>query len=161
MVAEKTTPREWTAKISSATPGQLIVITYELLLDTIQIVKEQYEANDIKSFELTIKRAEKILKELMYGLDMRYEISLELMSLYLYIEKLLIKSYVKQDIQSLEEGEKLLNLLLQGWREAVKEEQQQEEKVMKNSQQIYAGLTYGKGNLNESVMHGKSRGFQA
>ena len=37
------------------------------------------------------------------------------------------------------------------------------ETVMKNSQQVYAGLTYGKGTLNEVFMNPNeaSRGFKA
>lgn len=35
--------------------------------------------------------------------------------------------------------------------------------VMQNTQQVYAGLTYGKGKLNEVFMNGneRSRGFMA
>lgn len=32
---------------------------------------------------------------------------------------------------------------------------------MKNGQQVYAGLTYGKGTLNETVYQENTRGFKA
>ena len=51
--------------------------------------------------------------------------------------------------------------LLPSFREVAK--QDTSEAVMKNVQQIYAGLTYGRGSLNETigVDIGKKRGFEA
>ena len=55
----------------------------------------------------------------------------------------------------------IIEKLLPAFREVAK--QDTSEAVMKNVQQIYAGLTYGRGSLHETigVDVGKERGFEA
>ena len=55
----------------------------------------------------------------------------------------------------------VMERLLPSFREVAK--QDTSEAVMKNVQQIYAGLTYGRGSLNETIGDdiGKNRGFEA
>lgn len=149
-----------TAQIANASPGQLVVITYELILEALQEAQDQVPVKDEKKFKRTIDRAQKLLKELMVSLDLSYEISYDLMSLYSYINKTIIKGYVSQKKEPLMEANKLLNTLLEGWKQAVAAEGDNAP-VIENAQQIYAGLTYGKGNLNESVIEDANRGFKA
>ena len=149
-----------TAQIANATPGQLIVITYELIIETLEEAQKQLAVKDEKKFKRTIDKAQKLLRELMESLDLSYSISLDLMGLYLYINKMIIKSYITLKEEPLEEAKKLLNTLLIGWKEAVASEEVAGP-VIENAQQIYAGLTYGKGSLNESIMENANRGFKA
>lgn len=149
-----------TAQIANATPGQLIVITYELIIETLEEAQKQIAVKDEKKFKRTIDKAQKLLRELMESLDLSYSISLDLMGLYLYINKMIIKSYITLKEEPLEEAKKLLNTLLIGWKEAVASEEVAGP-VIENAQQIYAGLTYGKGSLNESIMENANRGFKA
>ncbi|MBM7686005.1 flagellar export chaperone FliS [Defluviitalea raffinosedens] len=149
-----------TAQIVNATPGQLIVITYELIIETLEEAQKQLAVKDEKKFKRTIDKAQKLLRELMESLDLSYSISLDLMGLYLYINKMIIKSYITLKEEPLEEAKKLLNTLLIGWKEAVASEEVAGP-VIENAQQIYAGLTYGKGSLNESIMENANRGFKA
>ncbi|WP_058486681.1 flagellar export chaperone FliS [Defluviitalea phaphyphila] len=149
-----------TAQIVNATPGQLIVITYELIIEAINEAEKKIPVTDEKDFKRSIEKAQNLLRELMESLDLSYEISYDLMSLYLYINKLIINSYITKKKEPLEEAKKLLNILLVGWKEVVSKEEQKTP-VMENTQKIYAGLTYGKGNLNESVIEENNRGFKA
>ena len=64
-----------TAQIANASPGQLVVITYELILEALQEAQDQVPVKDEKKFKRTIDRAQKLLKELMVSLDLSYEIS--------------------------------------------------------------------------------------
>ena len=82
------------------------------------------------------------------------------MELYLYINKTIIKGYITLNEEPLEEAKKLLSTLLVGWDQAVAAEEKNGP-VVQNAQQIYAGLTYGKGSLNESIVEDKNRGFKA
>jgi len=149
-----------TAQIVNATPGQLIVITYELIIETLEEAQKQLAVKDEKKFKRTIDKAQKLLRELMESLDLSYSISLDLMGLYLYINKMIIKSYITLKEEPLEEAKKLLNTLLIGWKEAVASEEVAGP-VIENAQQIYAGLTYGKGSLNEAIVEDTNRGFKA
>ncbi|NLK98268.1 flagellar export chaperone FliS [Defluviitalea saccharophila] len=149
-----------TAQIANATPGQLIIITYEIIIETLEEAQKQLAVKDEKKFKRTIDKAQKLLRELMDSLDLSYSISLDLMELYLYINKTIIKGYISLKEEPLEEAKKLLNTLLIGWKQAVATEEGKGP-VIENAQQIYAGLTYGKGSLNESVMENTNRGFKA
>lgn len=149
-----------TAQIANATPGQLIIITYEIIIETLEEAQKQLAVKDEKKFKRTIDKAQKLLRELMDSLDLSYSISLDLMELYLYINKTIIKGYISLKEEPLEEAKQLLNTLLIGWKQAVATEEGKGP-VIENAQQIYAGLTYGKGSLNESVMENTNRGFKA
>ena len=85
-----------TAQIANASSGQLIVITYELILEALDEAQGQIPVKDEKSFKRSIESAQKLLRELMVSLDMSYDISNDLMSLYSYINKIIIKGYVSQ-----------------------------------------------------------------
>lgn len=149
-----------TAQIANATPGQLVVITYEVIIETLDEAQKQLAVKDEKKFKRNIDKAQKLLRELMDSLDLSYSISMDLLQLYLYINKVIIKSYVTLKEEPLEEAKKLLNTLLIGWKQAVATEEGKGP-VIENAQQIYAGLTYGKGSLNESIMENANRGFKA
>jgi flagellar protein FliS len=149
-----------TAQIVNATPGQLIIITYELIIETLEEAQRLITVKDEKRIKRTIDKAQKLLRELIDSLDLSYSISLDLMELYLYINKTIIKGYINLNEEPLEEAKKLLSTLLVGWEQAVAAEEKNEP-VVQNAQQIYAGLTYGKGSLNESIVEDKNRGFKA
>jgi len=151
--------KDYTLKITNATPGRLTIISYELLIDHINELKEYISQKETKQFYGAMKTTEKILNQLINSLDTSYDIANELMNLYLFVQSKLSQASIKFVIEPLQEAEKVLQILLIGWEEAVKEEKQS--KIMKNTQQVYAGLTYGRGVLNESLTNNTGRGFKA
>lgn len=152
-----------TARIANATPVQLIEITYDLIVDYIQQAKDALQQNKEDIFKARVEKAQQLLMNLAESLDMSYEISYEIMPLYLYVNKLLIHSTIQKKNEPLEQSEKILNNLLVAWREVAKQKSNDQNPVLENTQQIYAGLTYGKGTLNETVLdpNNKKRGIQA
>lgn len=80
------------------------------------------------------------------------------MSIYIYVNKKLIDASVSESEADLVEASKILGVLLQGWRLT---EYEEEEPVISNGQKVYAGLTYGKDDLNESIENEPNRGFRA
>jgi len=156
---ESTKIKDYALKITNATPGRLTIISYELLIDYINELKEYIDQKETNKFYVAMKTTEKILNELKDSLDMSYDIASELMNLYLFVQSKLSQASIKFSIEPLQEAEKVLQILLVGWEEAFKEEKQS--KIMKNTQQVYAGLTYGKGVLNESLTNNTGRGFKA
>jgi len=152
-----------TARIANATPVQLVEITYELILEAIQQAKEALQKKDEVIFQKQIEKAQKFLMNLMESLDMSYELSYDIMSLYLYVNKLLIQSHIQKNQEPLEQSEKILINLEVAWKEVVKKQAESQSPVLENTQQIYAGLTYEKGTLKEAIIdpNDKKRGFQA
>lgn len=148
--------KDYQNRITSADRQQLLVITYELFIEYVNEAIANIDNNEV--FKNNLQYAKKYHGELVNGLDMSYEISKELLALYIYMNKKLIEASMNHDIQSLVEVKTLSNVLLDGWKNATLEE---DKPLMQNTQKVYAGLTYGKGNLNEVVKNNKDRGFKA
>lgn len=108
-----------------------------------------------------IERARGLLTELMGSLDFQYEISFYLRRLYIYSYHELCQGMALRDSERFAHATHVMERLLPSFQEVAK--QDTSEAVMKNVQQIYAGLTYGRGSLNETigVDIGKNRGFEA
>lgn len=148
------------SQVANATQGQLLRITYDLLLESLDSVKKHAKDQSEKEFGAALARSRQILQELIDTLDFKQEIAQDLLKIYVYINGLLIKSLMKYDDALIEESKDLINELLEGWDGVIKKDQKAI-KVMNNAQQVYAGLTYGEKDLNESILDDKNRGFKA
>ena len=151
---------DYTARISNASPLQLVVINFELIIDNIHDAVSAYEAGNTESFAKHINSARDFLNLLMTSLDMSYSLSSDLMRVYIYVNGLLIKSDVLNSTKPAREARKLLKVLLESFR-SLADLGSNDEPVMENAQQIYAGLTYKDGKLSEYIMEETDRGFKA
>ena len=151
----------FTARVTQASRSELIVILYEMTLTEIAEAKEAYLAEDLTLFDKELKKAQKYITELTASLDYKYTISYDLLSLYLYINKRIITAIVKRNPVSLDSAESVLRKLLVGFEGVSREDKSGP--MMSNTQKLYAGLTYGKGKLNETYIDpsNRSRGFIA
>lgn len=151
----------YAARVSQANRSELIVIIYDIILEDLKNGIKAYENNDLIMFDKELKHAQKFVNELISSLDFKYVISYDLMQLYLYTNKRIISAIIKKKPDTLESAIKVMNRLLIGFEEVAKEDTS--EPLMQNTQQLYAGLTYGKGTLNETYIDPKqhSRGFKA
>jgi flagellar protein FliS len=151
----------FSARVTQASRSELIVILYEMILTQIAQAREAYQKGEIEIFNRELKKAQKYVNELIVPLDYHYTVSYDLASLYLYINKRIITAIIKRNPVSLDSAESVLNKLLVGFEGVSKEDKSGP--VMSNTQQLYAGLTYGKGKLNETYIDpsNRSRGFIA
>ena len=97
----------------------------------------------------------------MGALDYSVALSYQLMSLYIFANKELTTARIRRKPELLAGVENVIETLLTGYRKVSEEDTSGP--VMKNTQQVYAGLTYGKGTLNEMYVNGNEarRGFMA
>lgn len=148
-------------RVTQASRSELIVILYEMILEELKEARQAYDKGSLEEFDKGLKKAQKYVNELIVALDYHYEISYDLLSLYLYINKRIITAIIKRNPVSLDSAESVLNKLLIGFEGVSKEDHSGP--VMRNTQQLYAGLTYGKGKLNETYIdpNNRSRGFIA
>jgi flagellar protein FliS len=151
----------FTARITQASKTELTVITYEMALTEIKEAKDAYEIGNISIFNRELGRAKDFIGELMAALDYQYTLSYDLLSLYLYVNKRIITAMFKKDPAFLDSAESVLKKLLNGFERVSREDTSGP--VMKNTQKLYAGLTYSKGKLNETYIDSdnRSRGFIA
>lgn len=149
----------FTTRIAQANRSGLVVILYDIILESLDEAKEFWKEGSEEGFERELSRAQKGLRELIATLDMQYDISRQLMPLYLYANRQLIDALRRKQPEPLEEAELVLKPLGKAFREVAKQDSSQA--LMEHTQQVYAGLTYGKGTLNETILSGQSRGFKA
>lgn len=154
---EKETLQAYTLRISQANRTELIVIIYELLLQDLQDAKGLLE--DQAALNKKLYHACKCVNELITALDFRYELSYQLMRLYRYVNECIAKVKTTKENALLESAIATIDGLRVAFVEVAK--QDKTGAMMTNTEQVYAGLTYSKGILNESIYSGNpSRGFQ-
>ena len=158
---EKEKTQEYCARVTQANKTELIVIMYEIFQTETEYAKDAYERGDIETFVSAMKNAQKFLNELMGSLDYRYKISYELLSIYSFVNRTLLVSIAKRKPVDLEGIQRVMKNLKTAFEGISKEDKSGP--LMENAQKIYAGLTYGRGVLNEIAfnVNEANRGYRA
>ena len=153
--------RIYTARITQANRSELVVITYDLIIDSIESAKESLAKADILNYERELKRVQKLLNELMGSLDYRFPISKDLFQLYSFCHRRVVSAFFKKDAEFLLVVTSVIGKLRVGFEGVAKEDNSRP--VMANTQKLYAGLTYGRNALDEVFLSATeaSRGFKA
>ncbi len=153
--------QEFTIRITQANRSELIVIMYDIMKADISYAKKLLSQGDVVQYQRECRHAQKVLNELMAALDYHYAMAYDLLSLYSYMNKRIVAACMKKDSLILEDVDCILDKLKSAFEEVSK--QDPTGPVMSNTQQVYAGLTYGRGTLNESAVgyHDANRGFMA
>ena len=142
------------SNIVNASRGELLCITYELLLERIELAIKSEEADERKKH---IHKAIEVVQMLAGDLEFEIELSKELFRIYVYVQGLLINA---KENDKLEEAYKLIDKIYQAYKK-ITEEEVNKRPSMQNTEAIYAGLTYGKSSINEMTIGGENRGFKA
>lgn len=142
------------AHVVEATDAQLICITYELFLEAIH---KALGKND-KGRAESINHAKDVLGVLTENLNFEVPLSHNLFNLYVYIQNILINHYKEDD--QLKEAYELIEIIYKGYTQVAKESEEVVSTI-NNAQTVYAGMTYGKGYLNEVMIEQPNRGFKA
>lgn len=151
--------QEYTLKITQANKTQLITILYEMFMIYIEEAKEAHEKKQRAEFREGIRKARGCINELMASLNFDYELAVNFLELYVYINRELARAEVRNVKEPLENAEKIIDKLHQSYENLQKVDVSGP--VMENVQTVYAGLTYGKNNLNENLAdQGSDRGFR-
>ena len=152
----------FTRRITSANKSELIVIIYDIIEENLALAKKALAEGDRETYRNEIKQAISFVKELLVSLDMNYEVSKNLASLYIYVSRCLNFALVSGKKEEIEAAEKVLRKLGDSFREVAKTDESKP--VMENTQRVYAGITYGRGlDLDEALVAPamESRGFRA
>lgn len=140
--------RDFSMKITQCSKTGLVVITYEIIENYLNSAIECHKKMDIEGFRFNIKKAKQFLNDLSSSLDFNYKISFDLMSLYMFINNRLVSASVRKSADLLDECLNIIDSLKNAFGKIEGEDKRG--KVMPNSDQVYVGLTYGKGSkLNE------------
>lgn len=158
---EKSKLQEFAARVTQANRSELVVVIYEAVLASIAEGKHCLTEGQVEEARLEISRARSLITELMGSLDMQYGISHYLRQLYIFAYHELCHGIAMRQPELFDHASDIFEKLLPSFQEVAK--QDDSEAVMQNVQTIYAGLTYGRGTLNETIGVGvdTNRGFQA
>lgn len=158
---EKEKLQEFATRVTQANRSELVVIIYEAAIESIELGKSFLEGNNLPEARKEIDRARGLIEELMCSLEMKYTISHYLRQLYIYAGSELCKGIALRQPELFDHALDIFKKMLPAFQEVAK--QDSSAPVMGNTQQIYAGLTYGRGSLNETVAMDidRSRGYEA
>ncbi len=151
---------EFTRRISQANRSGLVVVIYDIFFAYLAEAGEAAERKDQEAYKDALRGGQRAVGELMQSLDFSYELAVELYRIYVYCRDLLAGAIYKQDIADARTAERLMRRLYDGFVQAAA--QDMSAPLMKNTQQVYAGYTYGRDDLVETFdKPDRSRGFFA
>lgn len=151
------TIQRYTRQIADSNPTQIIVIVYEIAENYLDEAIMANKDGNYELFKMSINKASKCVNDLIEALDMQYEISKQLMDIYMFINKELSMVIVKKDAETVARIQAMLTKLKTSFEKLAASDTSGA--VMGNAEEVYAGLTYGKGALNESTVSQPNRGF--
>ncbi len=155
---KKEQKQDFTRRISQCNRGGMIVIIYDIIFAYFEDAKDAFQKGDREAFKTAIRKADRGIAELMQALDFNYGLAKELYPLYAFCREELAKCMYRHRLQELAEAEEILKRLYDSFEKVAA--QDTSEPMMKNTQQVYAGYTYGRDNLTENCQEfDRSRGF--
>ncbi len=149
--------QEYTRRISEANKTEIIVIVYEMANDYFEDAYNAISLKDYDAYKMSCDRIIRCADHLLKSLDMKYEIAGNLRSIYEYVIKEVGIASVKREPEILKALQSFMKKLHGSFIELSK--QDESAVLMQNAQTVYAGLTYGKNSLNESMNSVSNRGF--
>lgn len=150
--------QEYTLRISQANKTQLITILYEMVLLYIDEAEEALDTGNRMEYKSAIRKIRGCMDELTASLNFDYELAQNLLQLYLYVNRELVKASTHNDRENLEHVRKVIDQLHKAYQQI--ETQDKSGPVMGNTQTVYAGLTYGRNTLTENIADPSvNRGF--
>lgn len=152
--------KAYTRRITMANKTQMITIIYEMILDYLEEAEYYYNNDDSSGFSEGLSRAMNCIDELIHSLNIRYELGNNLLGLYLFEKRQLLRAIGKNSDENLDHVKKTFTNLHEAYLQL--EQMDDEKAVMTNVPKVYVGLTYGKGKLRETVTEDVySRGYMA
>lgn len=151
----------YTRRIASANKSEIIVILYDIIGENLAEAEEALEKGKMEEGKKSLKEAIRFVKELLLSLDMKYEISGNLASLYIYITRCLNFALVNGKIEEIQTAREMINRLSNAFLQVSK--QDDSEPLMENTEQLFAGFTYGKNlGLSETMVDDRreNRGYR-
>ena len=147
---------EFQRRLTQSNRSGVILIMYEIIFEYLD--EALTENRDRETYKNSLRKAQEMIRELMYALDFQYPLSKSLASLYQYSNTRLSMSMYEHKPDKIIEVKKILTALHDSFADAPKEDHSGP--MMRNTQQVYAGMTYGKCSVNENLMDTNTqRGF--
>ena len=151
--------KEFTLKITQANSTELIVILYDMILVYMKEAEEFWVQKNQEEYARSIQKIRNCIGELMNSLDLQYEMARNMYSLYVFFLKELVKAEIKEDgVTYIKNCQPMIESLRDAYNMVAMENKTGP--LMQNTQTVYAGLTYGKKDINTNLEQLSNRGFR-
>lgn len=152
--------RQFTRRITNANKTEMIVILYEMVLTYTGDASKALDNHDMEAFHREIARAKKCVKELQNSVNFENELAMNYFEIYLFLRRELSRADVSGNKTALDNVCSIVGEMHETYEKLSQADTSRS--VMENAQTVYAGLTYGKNSLNESLTgQDIDRGFRA
>lgn len=141
--------QQFTFRISQANPTEMIVILYDMTLQYLTDANESASQEDFVTYRANVLGARKCVSELVDSLHLEYEPAVSLRKLYMYCIRRLAQAEIRWHTELLQEVVDIITPLRDAYRQIAP--QNTAGPVMRNTQAVYAGLTYGRNTLTENM----------
>lgn len=149
----------FSVRITQSNRTELVAIMYEMMDVYLKDAVSAREKDDKDSFKQNIRWTDNVINELISVLDFKYELSAYLYRLYTWCREQLARSISFYDTKGIEEAKKVLDKLGESFHKLAEMDDSSPE--MKNVQKVSYGVTYGRQDINESMVSESNRGFLA
>lgn len=108
------------SKEQTASKEEIITMLYDGAIKFCNIAATELELKNMENVNTNMKKAQRIIEELILTLDMRYPVSQEFKQVYEYIIELLVQANVKKDKELMERACNEIRGMRDTWVEVVK-----------------------------------------
>lgn len=148
----------FTRRITQANRTQLVVIVYEMLLVYLEDAMASYKEGDLAEFRRNLQFARDCIGQMRTSLNFEYGLSKNLFSVYCFADRELANDIYGNKPDNLDVVKMIFKKLHKAYHTVSKKDESAP--LMDNIQDVYAGLTYGKTDVNESVLNSDvTRGY--
>lgn len=152
--------QQFTRRITNANKTEMIVILLEMVLTYTEDAKKALDNRDTELLKKEIGRAKNCLKELQNSINFENDLAMNYFEIYLFLRRELSRAAVAGNKAALDNVCNIVSEIHETYQEISKADTSRP--IMQNTQAVYAGLTYGKNSLNESLAgQDIDRGFRA
>ncbi len=117
-------------QIITATPEALTLMLYNGCLKFMTEGMEAIQKKDYEQANISLQKAQNIIREFRVTLKMEYEISHQLLPLYNYVYDRLVEGNIKSDVKLVEEAKTIISELRDAWAQAMKKARQEKAQAM-------------------------------
>ncbi len=150
----------FTLRISSSNKTGIIGVLYDIYKEYELDAREAFSSGDNEEAVAALNKCSEVVSHLQKDLNFNYSVSKNLYSLYDYVQRCISRAIYQGKADALDEAKSVMDSLGEAFSQVAKEDDSAP--LMKNTQKVVAGYTYGRNTLNESFLGDQSnRGFWA
>lgn len=151
---------DFTKRISQGNRSELVVILYEIFFAYLDDAGEAYREDRWDDCRDFLRKAQRAIDELRGALDFSYELAGRLDAVYRFCKDSIARCMYMRTLEGANQARALMEKLYDAFAKVA--EQDDSPPLMKNSQQVYAGYTYGRDDVSEAYEGDeKNRGYLA